>query len=80
MSGRAQRLTAIYVWLSLLGLGVLWPGWWLWAVVALAVGRGRLAHPDVLAPAIPIDRNRMMLGWFAILIFILTFAPMPIAG
>jgi membrane-associated protease RseP (regulator of RpoE activity) len=80
MSGRAQRLTAIYVWLSLLGLGVLWPGWWLWAVVALAVGRGKLAHPDVLAPAIPIDRNRMMLGWFAILIFILTFAPMPIAG
>ncbi len=80
MSGRAQRLTAIYVWISLLGFGFLWPGWWLWAVVAMAVGRGRLSHPEVLAPAIPLDRNRLILGWVAIAIFVITFAPMPIAG
>jgi membrane-associated protease RseP (regulator of RpoE activity) len=80
MSGRAQRLTAIYVWISLLGFGFLWPGWWLWAVVALAVGRGRLSHPEVLAPAIPLDKRRMILGWVAIAIFVITFAPMPIAG
>jgi membrane-associated protease RseP (regulator of RpoE activity) len=80
MSGRAQRLTAIYVWISLLGFGFLWPGWWLWAVVALAVGRGRLSHPEVLAPEVPLDRHRLILGWVAIAIFVLTFAPMPIAG
>jgi hypothetical protein len=44
------------------------------------VGRGRLSHPEVLAPAIPLDKRRMILGWVAIAIFVITFAPMPIAG
>lgn len=79
MSGRAQRLGAILVWLALVALGMLWFGWWIWAVLALAVGRGRLTHPPVLAPEITIDRRRTIIGWIAIALFILCFAPVPIA-
>ena len=80
MSRRAQRITAVYVWVALLALGVLWPGWWVWAVLALLVGRGRLTHPEVISPARPLDRRRMILGWIAIALFVLTFAPVPISG
>ena len=31
MSARAQRIGAVYVWLALLVLGMLWFGWWIWA-------------------------------------------------
>ena len=79
MSARAQRIGGVYVWLALLLLGGLWYGWWVWAVLALAVGRGRLTHPPVLAPAEPLDRRRMIIGWTAIALFVLTFAPVPLA-
>ena len=80
MDRRAQRIASVYVWVGLLGLGMLWGGWWVWAVLALVIGRGRLAHPDVLSPVRPLDRRRMRLGWLAIALFALTFAPLPIAG
>jgi membrane-associated protease RseP (regulator of RpoE activity) len=80
MAPRAQRIASVFVWLALLALGALWQGWWLWAAVALAVGRGRLAHPPVLWPARELDEPRIAVGWLAIAIFVLTFAPVPIAG
>ena len=79
MSGRAQRLGAIIVWFALVALGMLWFGWWIWAVLALVVGRGRLTHPPVLSPEITIDRRRTIIGWIAIALFIVCFAPVPIA-
>jgi membrane-associated protease RseP (regulator of RpoE activity) len=80
MNARAQRIGSRYVWLALLGLGMLWAGWWIWAALALLVGRGKLGHPDVMSPARALDRRRMIVGWIAIAIFLLTFAPVPIAG
>lgn len=79
MSDRAQRVGAVFVWLALLVLGMLWFGWWIWAALALAVGRGRLTHPPVLAPERPLDQRRMIIGWLAVALFILTFAPVPLA-
>jgi membrane-associated protease RseP (regulator of RpoE activity) len=80
MNRRAQRIGSAYVWVALLALGAIWGGWWVWAVLALVVGRGRLTHPDVLSPARPLDRRRLLVGWIALAIFVLTFAPVPIAG
>lgn len=65
--------------LVLIPLGWFWWGWWLWGIGALAVNRGRLRHPPVLLPNVPLPRGRRLLGWFAILIFFLTFVPMPLA-
>ena len=80
MSGRGQRIVSVYVWVGLLALGAVWGGWWIWAGLALVVGRGRLAHPEVLSPTRALDRRRMIAGWIAVGIFVLTFAPIPIAG
>jgi len=80
MSSRGQRIGAIYVMVALLAMGFLWSGWWVWAALALMVGRGKIAHPEVLSPTRALDRDRMALGWFAIALFLATFAPIPVSG
>ena len=80
MSSRGQRIGAIYVIIGLLAMGFLWSGWWVWAALAFVVGRGKIAHPDVLSPTRTLDRRRLMLGWLAIALFLATFAPIPVAG
>jgi membrane-associated protease RseP (regulator of RpoE activity) len=78
MFGRAQTWIARLTWLALVPLGYyLWPAWWAWAAIALLVGRGRLAHPRVLAPERPLSRGRRWLGVIAIVLFAITFMPMP---
>ena len=79
MSLRGQRIAAVWVMLGLVAMGFLWSGWWVWAGLALAVGRGKIAHPEVLSPTRSLDRRRMAIGWIALAIFLATFAPIPIA-
>ena len=56
-------------------LGFFWNGWWLWAAMVFFFGR-RYAEP--LDQITPIDRKRKVLGWFALVVFILIFTPVPI--
>jgi membrane-associated protease RseP (regulator of RpoE activity) len=62
--------------LILLGF-IFWPGWILWAVLMLIIG---YRHPPVVYPQIQLDRKRRIVGWVSLIIFILTFTPMPIRG
>lgn len=79
MFGRAQTWIARITWLALLPLGYLyWPFWWVWAALGLIIGRGRLAHPRVIAPERPLSRGRMLLGFIALLLFVTTFMPLPV--
>lgn len=78
MFGRAQAWIARAFWLLLIPLGHWWYGWWLWAVLGLLVGRGRLTHPPVVAPERPLDRRRMAVGWLAVALFVVTFMPIPV--
>jgi hypothetical protein len=73
-----ERAARAFV-LLLIPLGMLWWGWWVWGAAALLVNRGRLRHPPVLQPLVPLDPRRRRLAWFAILIFFLTLPPIPIA-
>ena len=77
--GDAQPWIARFFWLLLIPIGRLWPGWWMWAVLALVIGRGRLAHPMLIAPERPLDARRRALAWLAIALLILTFAPAAIS-
>lgn len=78
MFGRAQTWIARIFWIVLIPLGWRWwVGWWLWAVLGLALGRGRLGHPSVVAPERPLDPVRQALGWVGVVLFILTFMPLP---
>jgi membrane-associated protease RseP (regulator of RpoE activity) len=59
--------------MTLLGL-FLWPGWFVWAVLLLVLG---LRHPPVIYWEVPLDKKRKFIGWLALVIFILTFIPVP---
>ena len=73
--GRRQRTMALAFLPVLLALGFFgWPGWFLWAFMAGVWGLG---HPPVLDPHVPLGRNRTIVGWIALAVFIVTFVPVP---
>jgi membrane-associated protease RseP (regulator of RpoE activity) len=75
--GRSQRWAGLAILAVLLVLGIWWWGWWVWAGLVLLVGRGRVRHPAVWDPELPVTGSRRVLGWLAALIFLLTFVPIP---
>lgn len=78
--GRHQARVSHLVWLGLIALGFLsWQWWWwVWAAIILILGRGRLAHPQVLDRKRPLPLSRAPLGWATLLLFAATFTPIPI--
>ncbi len=52
----------------------LWEGWLIWAFLLYMLG---LNHPPVIYWEVPLSRSRRVMGWAAILIFLLTFTPAP---
>lgn len=78
VAGSRQRAFTIAFIAVLVPLGLLWWGWWLWGAIALALSRGRLAHPPVLAEDIPVGRARTILGWVALALFVVSFSPAPL--
>src|SRR6266700_1660473 len=69
-----KRVTLVVAGL-LLPLGCLWYGWFLWAALLLGLG---LRHPPLLYQWEPLDRTRLIWTGVALLIFILTFMPIPV--
>lgn len=78
LGARWQRGAALLVLGFLLLAGWLWPGWWVWAVLVLLLGRGRVAHPPVLDSRLPLTRAQRAAGWVCVVLFVLTFVPVPI--
>jgi membrane-associated protease RseP (regulator of RpoE activity) len=71
---RHARLSFVLVlMMSVLGF-FLWEGWVVWAVLLLVLG---LRHPPVVYWEETLDKKRRVIGWVALLIFILTFIPEP---
>jgi membrane-associated protease RseP (regulator of RpoE activity) len=73
--GRQQRQLAyitvpILIYLGLTG----WPGWFVWVGMASIVG---LAHPPIIDPDVGLGKGRRWVAWGALVIFIITFAPVP---
>jgi len=60
--------------LVLLGVSV-FEGWLVWAVLLLILG---MKHPPVMASYMPLDERRKAAGLASLLIFILTFTPVPL--
>lgn len=62
---------------TIIGLAVItfwWPWWLLWIGIGLFM---RLRHPPTLLDEIPITATRRLLGWVALIIFVLCFTPVP---
>ena len=60
--------------IALLPMGLLWSGWWFWAVVLFFFAR---KHPPVYDQT-EIGSARIKLGFLALVVFILCFSPAPI--
>jgi Zn-dependent protease len=82
MMGEKQRYVGQVMWYLLILFGFAFPGWWVWAVVILLMGRGRVAHPSVIDVHSPIPKSRWLLGFATGLLFIATFSidPFPSLG
>ncbi len=72
--GQRHFFLARLMFFIMLGLSLLWPGWIIWAALIFAFG---LRHPPPLDDITPLDRKRKVLALIALLIFILTFVPIP---
>ncbi|OGL39080.1 MAG: hypothetical protein A3C43_03080 [Candidatus Schekmanbacteria bacterium RIFCSPHIGHO2_02_FULL_38_11] len=60
----------------LLVLGYFWPGWFFWAILLVILG---FRHPPPVYDFIPLDKKRKLIGALMLLIFALTFIPVPIS-
>lgn len=73
--GRRQRGIALIAVPILLVLGFIgWPGWFLWVGMASLLG---VSHPPIIDPHQELGRTRVWIGWAALAIFVLSFAPIP---
>ena len=75
MFGRWQRRVAWPLLAVLVVLGFWWPGWWLWAVIALVM---RVRHPWIPDEHGELDWRRRLLGWVCLAVFVVCFTPEPI--
>jgi membrane-associated protease RseP (regulator of RpoE activity) len=73
--GNRQRTMAFITVPVLILLGFIgWPGWFVWAFMA---GLWGIGHPPIMDLATPLGRGRTIVGWIALAVFVLTFAPVP---
>jgi membrane-associated protease RseP (regulator of RpoE activity) len=83
--GHRQRHVALLTLAGLALLGAWYRPWWLmpwWIIAVLAVlmSGGRLAHPRVLETVRPLPPGRVPIAWATVLLFLLTFTPIPITA
>jgi membrane-associated protease RseP (regulator of RpoE activity) len=70
---RINRVLPIIL-IALLGLGIFWSGWWLWAALIFFMGR---AHAEPLDQITELDAPRKMLAVLVLVLFILVLTPVP---
>jgi membrane-associated protease RseP (regulator of RpoE activity) len=73
--GRKQHAVAKALLIVLFFLGVFgWTGWLIWGAILLVMG---INHPPVVYDWIPLDFRRKVVGWMALVLFLMTFTPIP---
>jgi membrane-associated protease RseP (regulator of RpoE activity) len=72
--GAKQHTIAKITLFLLFVIGIYWQGWWLWAFLLLMTG---IRHPVIRYDARAMGRTRKTLAWITIVIFFLTFVPIP---
>ena len=73
--GKYRKIVTIIVIALMIVLGLLWPGWFFWAVLAIVLG---LRHPKPQDDITPLGTKEKILALIGLLILILTFMPVPI--
>jgi membrane-associated protease RseP (regulator of RpoE activity) len=74
---RQARIISFVVFCCLIPMGILlWPGWLVFGILVLFLG---LRHPAPLDTYTPLDRTGRIVGWTAVILFVLTFVPVPVS-
>ncbi len=71
---RAARIVPIILLLLIL-MGLVWPGWWLWAFLIFIFGR---IYAEPLDQITQLDGRRKAIALLGLVIFILVFIPVPL--
>lgn len=69
-----QKIFPVIVGL-LAAMGFVWTTWWIWAALIFFLGR---SHAEPLDLVTELDTRRRWIGYFALLVFVLVFVPVPI--
>jgi membrane-associated protease RseP (regulator of RpoE activity) len=75
LAGRRARLFVPVVIVALLGLGLVWNGWFLWAALIYFLGR---AHAEPLDQITELDGGRRLLAILGLLLFFIVITPVPL--
>ncbi len=62
------------IFISLFPLGFFWEGWFFWVAAVFVFG---LRHPQLIDETAPLDMGDKVLGIIALIIFVITFIPIP---
>lgn len=71
----AQRVLPLIL-AALIILGFVWQGWWIWAGLIFLLGR---VYAEPLDQITPLDNLRKWLAVLALLVFVVTFIPVPLS-
>lgn len=74
--GKRARAILPAILLTLIVLGVIWSGWWLWAGLIFLLGR---VYAEPLDQITPLDTNRRAIAILGLIIFVLVFTPVPLS-
>jgi membrane-associated protease RseP (regulator of RpoE activity) len=72
--GEKHRIIGYSIFGAVILLIPLWPGWAIWAILFLVI---KFKHPPPLDSVSPLSRKHKIIGIIALIIFILTFMPVP---
>lgn len=72
---RLSRRILPVILVALVGLGFVWSGWWLWAGLIFLFGR---IYAEPLDQITDLGTPRKILGVIALIIFLMTFIPIPL--
>jgi hypothetical protein len=75
--GRRQRWISFAIAAGLLVLAPRAPLWFLWVALTFAIGGGSWAHADVIVRDRPVMRAGRWTGIACVVVFVLTFVPIP---
>jgi len=65
------------IFITLILLGFVWEGWWLWAGLLYLLGR---TYAEPLDTITPLDKPRRALAILALVVFVLVFTPVPLVA
>ena len=72
--GRESKKLLLFILIPMLGLGLIWNGWWLWAGLIYFLGRSQAEPLDQITQ---LDKGRKVLAGFMLFIFLLVLTPVP---